>query len=100
MPRSKLSLAFGILTVTLLIAYFVIYVSEVHEALGLDPHSYACTQDSIMQQVCANPYGSTLLWSVFEVGILYWPLVVTWVIIGLVVLIRYIFTGRARHSSN
>jgi hypothetical protein len=72
----------------LVIAVICIYAMNVLSALSMDPTSYNCTSDSMMKQICADPYGSSVIWTIIFVTLLGFPFAIIWQIIGIILLTR------------
>lgn len=90
---STLGRIFILLTLFLVVAFAVIYVKELRDNLALDPRSAQCMYDSMMKQICDDPFGSSITWSVFGLVIYCGPLMLAWLVVGVALLI-----GR-RHQS-
>jgi hypothetical protein len=76
------------LTVTLIIFIPAVYLLNVAGALQMDPNSYNCTTDSMMKQICQDPWGSSVAWTYIYVAFFGWPLMLAWLSSGIFVLIR------------
>lgn len=85
---STLGKIFVWLSVLIVIVYIVIYIQEVREALAMDPMSYECLHDSMMKQICADPYGSSVTWGIVSLVFYCWPLIMAWLVMGVMLLIR------------
>ncbi len=85
---SILGKAFLWLTLFLVVAFGIIYTQQVKEAFAMDPLSYECTRDSMMKQVCSDPYGSSFFWGILSLGIYCGPVVIAWLVVGGVILFR------------
>lgn len=64
------------------------YLMNLIMALGMDPNSYNCLHDSMMSQICRDPYGSSLGWSLIYLVFYGWPLLLAWLLIGALLLVR------------
>ena len=85
---SRLGKAFVWLSIAVVTAVIAFYVVEVLRARAMDPNSYNCLHDSMMKQLCEDPYGSSVSWAIIEFVFLGWPLWIVWAVIGLVLLGR------------
>ena len=74
------------------------YVMEVLEALAMDPNSYNCLHDSMMKQICEDPYGSSVGWAMIKFVFIGWPLLIVWAVIGLMLLGRRATKGKSLQS--
>lgn len=97
---SKLGKVFLGLSLCLVIAFVYTYFREVKQALHMNPASYNCTSDGMMKQLCHHPYSASILWSVLDFGLLFWPLIVIWAIIGTVSLRRTSDTSHPESKSS
>ncbi len=93
---NKLSKSFVISSLILGLLYVIVFFKNVFEALAMDKTSYNCTEDSMMMQVCHDPFGSSLSWSVLETIAVGFPLVMIWLILGLIVFVRARIDKRRR----
>jgi hypothetical protein len=85
---SQLGKVFFWLSVGIIFASIALYIREVAEAMAMDPNSYNCLHDSMMKQVCADPFGTSVVWSILSLVFLGWPILLVWVIIGIVLIAR------------
>ena len=97
---SRLAKVFLVLSAVLAGMYSVVYVMNVSEALGMDPTSYNCTNDGMMMQICADPYGSSIIWSFIDVVSVGWPVLIAWLIAGSMLLDPKDSRNRAKRSSS
>src|SRR5690348_13330732 len=79
---------FALINLVLFIAFICIYVSDVKSALNMDPRSYKCISDSLTSQICHHPYSATISWSVFGLIAYWWPLLILWFIVFLVIVFQ------------
>lgn len=85
---SKLAKVFTWLSVLLPLALILTYMLEVRFALSMDPGSFNCLHDSMMRQICEDPYGSSITWALMKFGLFAHPFLIAWLAIGIVLLIR------------
>ena len=85
---SRLAKVFIWLSILLLVALILTYMLEVRDALNMDPNSFNCLHDSMMKQICEDPYGSSITWTIIGVIVLGWPLILTWLVVGVILLQR------------
>lgn len=84
----RLPALFILLSVAVVLMFLGFYAFNVMRALDMDPNSYNCTEDGMMMQLCHNPYGASLLWSLLYAVFFGWPLLLAWLITGLALLLR------------
>lgn len=99
MPATTLGRVFAAISVFLIIALIATYVHTVREALSMDPASYECTDDSMMRQICEDPYGTSVFWSIIFFGLYCWPGIIAWIVSGLVLLNRRRKSAHNTHSA-
>jgi hypothetical protein len=88
---SKLGKIFLWLTIPIIGVFILIYMSQLSQALSMDPNSFNCKYDSMMKQVCQDPYGSSISWTLVLMFMSpVWPIPLAWVVIGIVLLSRFI----------
>ena len=85
---SRLGKVFIWLSIILILAFSITYILEVRDALSMDPKSFNCLHDSMMKQICEDPYGSSVTWTVIKVFILGSPLILAWFVAGALLLMR------------
>lgn len=85
---SKLSKAFTVTSALLILMPIFFYVFNVVGALSMDKSSYNCTSDSMMMQLCHDPLGSSVGWTILYMVIFGLPLFVAWVILGAFILLK------------
>ncbi len=85
---SKLTKIFLWLSVFLLTILVLMYTFEVRHALAMDPNSFNCLNDSMMKQICDDPYRSSITWTFIKFGFFAHPLLIAWIVIGILLLIR------------
>lgn len=78
--------SFIALSILIVVLSLVIYAKEVSAALAMDPNSYNCTSDSMMKQICQDPYGSSLSWTLLYLTLFAWPLLFAWAMLGIMLL--------------
>ncbi len=76
------------LTLFLVAIFCIFYSVQVKEALAMNPLSYECTRDNMMKHVCSDPYSSSFFWSLLDLGTYFWPLVIAWNAVGLIIFVR------------
>ncbi|HSX08294.1 MAG TPA: hypothetical protein VLG11_05360 [Candidatus Saccharimonadales bacterium] len=79
---------FVVLTIAILGTLIALYVFQLKDALSMDPHSFNCLHDSMMSQICHDPYGSSVSWAVILLIVLGWPVLAVWAVLGVVLLVR------------
>jgi hypothetical protein len=85
---SKLTKTFILLSAALIIGFLHVYTGEVRSAQAMDPHSYNCTSDSMMKQLCEHPFSASLPWSLAGLVIFGWPAIIAWLAIGITLVAR------------
>ncbi len=85
---SKLGKFFVLYTAIIVAIIGLLYAMNVISALSMDPDSYNCTSDSMMKQVCAYPFESSIMWTGVFVTVFGWPFLILWIIIAITLLIR------------
>lgn len=85
---SRLGKSFIWLSIILLLVAAITYMFEVRDALGMDPNSFNCLHDSMMKQICEDPYGSSVAWTLIGMLTLGLPLVLAWLVVGVLLLAR------------
>lgn len=79
---SRLEKTFLWLSVSLVLAFIIIYAVQVKYALSMDPSSYNCTNDSMMMQICKHPYSSSVTWAFIYLCYFGWPFLVAWLVVS------------------
>lgn len=92
---SRLGKVFVWLSVGMPIAILAVYTVYVASALALDPNSHQCTNDSMMEQTCRDPFGSSIEWTILAVSLFGWPVLAVWVTIGILLVVRRMRTASA-----
>jgi uncharacterized membrane protein YczE len=82
MPNHKKN--FALLTALVIAVTVGLYIFNVSAALSMDKNSYNCTGDSMMSNICMNPFGSSITWTLLNLAIYCWPLLLAWLISGVV----------------
>jgi len=63
--------------------FIAVYASQLTMILSLDPRSGTCLHDSMMQPICRHPWSSSIEWSLMIMIVFGWPLLITWLVVGL-----------------
>jgi hypothetical protein len=64
------------------------YLINVTEALAMAKASYNCTMDSMMMQLCHNPFGGSVPWAILQSVVIGFPFIILWLLLGLSILIK------------
>lgn len=97
---SRLGKVFVWLSIALTLAFIITYILEVQGALNMDPNSFNCLHDSMMMQICEDPYGSSVPWTMIKMSILGWPLILAWLAVGVLLLIHPNQLGKTDKLTN
>jgi hypothetical protein len=95
---SRLGKVFIWLSLGLACAGVALYAMQVSQALNMDPNSYNCVHDSMMKQICADPYGTSVFWAGLQLVFLAWPLLLAWMITGMVLISRRRQRSQSSHD--
>lgn len=82
--REKIFVWLSVLIPSLMIG---VYLLNVTSALSMDKTSYNCTGDSMMMQICHDPFGSSIAWTVVYALFFGWPLLLAWLSVGLFIFV-------------
>lgn len=85
---TRLGKVFIWLSIAIVLGIIGVYIQQVLSALAMDPNSYNCTSDSMMKQICHDPYGSSVGWTLILVCMIGWPILFIWAIIGVILIAR------------
>ena len=97
MALSTLGKTFLWLTIPIVAIFIYLFMDQLNYALSMDPNSFNCKYDSMMKQFCEDPYGSSISWTLILMFMSpAWPILLAWVVIGIVLLNR--FVKRKRNS--
>jgi hypothetical protein len=80
---SRLGKVFAWLSGLIVVALVVVFAVMLRYTTHMDPHSFNCTSDSMMMQMCHHPISSAIEWSIVMVGIIGSPLLLAWLIVGM-----------------
>ncbi|MEO5691188.1 MAG: hypothetical protein ABIQ64_03310 [Candidatus Saccharimonadales bacterium] len=89
---SKLGKFFVLYTALIVIVVGLVYAFFTVSALRMDPSSFECTSDSMMKQICADPFGSSIIWTIMLVLMFGWPILIIWIVTAVLL--------RRRHKRN
>lgn len=88
--KTKVGKSFTYLSALMMLVFSIIFLYFVLDSLAMDKNSYYCTQDSMMMQFCHSPVSSSFAWTIVTFGLIAWPALAVWVILGSVLLLRRI----------
>lgn len=90
----KLHKAFMVVSFVLVLLPILLYVVNVVGALSMDKSSYNCTSDSMMMQICHDPFGSSIAWSILGSVVIGFPVVIVWLLLGVAVLAKFVINQK------
>lgn len=85
---SRLAKIFIWLSIFLTLGLAITYTLQLHYALNMNPNSFNCLHDSMMKQICEDPYGSSITWALIRFSFFACPFLIAWLGIGVTLLAR------------